>query len=373
VEDFAEDLVVCDVPGGINTEAAATLGVNAMDAGSPMLGNVIPIVLSLSMLLASGCGRRDPHGGPDVLRGRGLIQRCEGAAASKGPALEAKNHVVAPSPQLEQRVKDVRNGHGRLGVAYSADGTRAVVHPRSNGAGRAPLWLLTDRDQEQMTVGMPPDIALRVLWTPDSEHVLVFPARYQAAVLTITCLSLAEDARPKLHTSVGPPGSGDWSIGPFSPDSSVLFAIARETRAQLWTIAVPSCEFSLLYTQPPVRFPPRWERDIARRGPAAYPACDTSGKLDHLVPSPSGKLLLFHSYPPDNSFAQALWVVDLRTKQARLVTWETREHYYHFPVEWEEDDSCFIFMSATGAELVQYYKLTLDPGLWQRDTSDRSQ
>lgn len=85
---------------------------------------------------------------------------------------------------------------------------------------------------------------------------------------------------------------------------------------------------------------------------------------DNLLPSPSGKLLAFNSYPPDNYISEALWVAKLPTRQVRQVTWESSTVYGHLPVEWKENEGSLVFWRYVHGKDEGYYKLTLPEDLW---------
>ncbi|MEN6642085.1 MAG: hypothetical protein ABFE08_06530 [Armatimonadia bacterium] len=102
---------------------------------------------------------------------------------------------------------------------------------------------------------------------------------------------------------------------------------------------------------------------MKRHGPIAYAKAAGWGEL---LPSPSGKLLLFESYLPDNYLPEALWLLNLATRRASLVAWDDAESFHLFPLQWDHDDTAFFFLRVT-IDGTRYYRLELDKHLW--DTS----
>ena len=88
-----------------------------------------------------------------------------------------------------------------------------------------------------------------------------------------------------------------------------------------------------------------------------------------LLPSPSGRFLLFDSYPPDNYFPEALWLADVQIRKCRQVTWESAENYWHSPLAWGDDERSLTFIRYRARDTLEYYELTLDPHLWEEEPS----
>ena len=309
---------------------------------------------SLAVVPVWGC-RRLPSGPPPVgPRVAGSLRPLpEDAVCGDYLPNEADNVEPSPSPDLAERVAAAREGRSHVELAYSPDGAAALLYPGSSEEGRVVLRVLTAEAEERIDVGMPAKTQLTALWGPAGRHILVLPANEQRDELTIVCLSFLNGSLTVAGTGVGPAGSGYWYIGPFSPDGHRVFC---GPTGQIWTVSVPDCGFSLLYTPPPV----------------PQPEGIMYGKMSlwgSPTPSPSGQFLLFTSCPPDNYRADALWLLDVRTRQCRLVTWEPKSLYHHFALCWGTTDSSFTFMRVTAEEGTQYYELTLDPGIWTRGPS----
>jgi hypothetical protein len=276
---------------------------------------------------------------------------------------EADNVEPSVSPELAERVAAAREGRSQVELAYSPDGAAALLYPRSSERGRVVLRVLTAEAEERIDVGMPAKTQLTALWGPAGRHILVLPAPEQRDELTIVCLSFLNGSLTVAGTGVGPAGSGSWYSGPFSPDGDRVFWGARGPTGQIWSVSVPDCGFSLLYTCPPP--PPLPSSDSKATGRSTEEIMyGKAWPWTSLIPSPSGQFLVFTSYPPDNYMADALWLLDVRTRQCRLVTWEPKRLYHHFAMCWGTTDSSFTFVRVTAEEGTQYYELTLDPGIW---------
>lgn len=148
-------------------------------------------------------------------------------------------------------------------------------------------------------------------------------------------------------------------VGPPNADSRMLFAKSYGQSEAIWSVLLPSLKWQVLYRRPPVRYPPRLQRQMKRHGPIAYAKAAGWGEL---LPSPSGKLLLFESYLPDNYLPEALWLLNLATRRASLVAWDDAESFHLFPLRWAHDDTAFFFLRVT-MDGTRYYRLELDKHL----------
>jgi len=170
------------------------------------------------------------------------------------------------------------------------------------------------------------------------------------------CLSLSEGGKTQVRTVHPPATAKYYLLDGFNTDDSLLFATTPAHQGEIWSITMPECNFRLLYTQPPPRWPPPYDKE----GPPPYGKPPFHGNL---LPSPTGRLLAFHSYPPDNYLAEAVWLINLQTSQVRQVTWEDSYKYDHLPLEWR-DDRQLVFFRLASKGLVGDFLLTLPEDLW---------
>jgi len=322
---------------------------------------VVASSAALSCLLAGGCGGRGPQG-------LGVIDQVPPPRWDAEEPDAQEGRETQGTLDLGLRVNEVTNEHPGLKVDYSPDAGSALLCPGGAGTGEVSLYLVTERKVEHYGVQMVPGADLAVLWSRDSAHVVVYTQHVSdvaaSANLGFVCLSLTERRRVEVRTGQGPPGAS-WYIGAFSTDCRKLFAMGQSRlsdvrpRAQIWSVDTETDTYSLLFTQPPVRFPRGYdERLLLYAKPVPAHAS--------MAPSRSGALLAFNSYPTDNYLAEAIWLVNLRTGQARQVTWERRRvSYAHTPVEWQEDDRCILFVRHIGGQPAQFFTLTLDSDLWK--------
>ena len=235
------------------------------------------------------------------------------------------------------------------------------------------MWLVSASCREHVSVRMLPDLdVVNVAWSADGRQVVVVTKprlnrdRLRLEVFPVVCLELTDGGKPKVHIGSRLADSYYWDVVPFNSGGSVLFLRdgADRTGEEIWTLALPDCEFSLLYEQPPTRYPRSYQRSANEIGPlGALWRAPGEISFSTPLPSPSGKFLLFDAYSPDTCYAHALWLVNLENRQSRMVTWEDKEFYKHYLIRWNEGERSFLFQRPE-AEGPGYYQLTLEPDLW---------
>jgi len=363
----------------VKYKRAAIIGIGLIGGSFALAAHLLGVCIGLTCLLTCGCVHDEPQYADSPQRiehprpqGVGAIERIQDPDPEWSPGYGGRAEAgPEPTPELAQRVQEILRQQTGMDVKYSPDAAHALLYLQDSAASEVSLWLVTKSAQQRFTVKLPPALKLDALWSPDNRYVVVWPSPWQPGMpksLTFICLSLAEKGNAKVRIVRGPPESGSRDLGLFNTDGSVLFATSPQggppgmdrPGGQLWTIAMPECKFSLLYTQPPPQWPPHVQEKIPRHGPPGYTKQNGWG---FFLSSPSGELLLFNSYPPDNYMAEALWVANLRTRQVRQVTWEDRERCHHFPIRWKDDDRSFVFLGSGG-----YYTLTLPSDLWEEQT-----
>jgi len=231
----------------------------------------------------------------------------------------------------------------------------------------------------EVDVELAAELQLRAYWSPDGCHVVVGPRAWQEdrpGRFTFATLRIQEKANTEVRIVRGPPGSGGWSLGPFNTDGTRLFVTSPQSgepgsggrRGQLWTLALSDNTFSLLYTQPPPQWPPYVQQGIKHEEGLPGPSYAKPPLWDNLLPSPSGELLAFNSYPPDDYMAEALWVVNLPMRQVRQLTWESSTVYGHIPVEWQRNDRSLVFLRyVRGTDAKdEYYRMRLPEDPWEQ-------
>jgi len=179
------------------------------------------------------------------------------------------------------------------------------------------------------------------------------------------CLSLSEGGKTQVRTVDPPATTKNYRLDGFNIDGSLLFATTPAPEGGIWSISMPDCKFRLLYTQPPPRWPPPYDKE----GPPPYGKPHFGG---YPLPSPSGRLLAFHSYPPDNYFAEVVWVINLSTGETRQLTWEDSYKYSHVPLEWRNDRQLVFFRLASKG-LVGDFLLILPEDLWGEQRQGKGQ
>ncbi|MCK4325060.1 MAG: hypothetical protein KAW89_11050 [Armatimonadetes bacterium] len=297
-----------------------------------------------------------------------------------------------PAPELKQQVDALVRPKAGLHSYFSPDGEHALLYRRPDlQAAEVKLWLVNGSVEKQFTVQLPgPGDFLKVQWSPDNRYVIVWrvlDGPDTPVKCTFARLALSEEASAQVQILSGPPVDYYWELGSFSADASVLFATNRQSvppyywpghRGELWAVAMADGKRSLLNTQPP----PRWPPSIRRRTlyglnplgeePAYYAGFSWPSRR-RWKSSPSGDLLVFVSYAPDNYLSRALWVANLRTRQVRQVTWERSEDYAHWPIRWQDDDWSFVFGRSCDSGAVQYFVLTLASDIWDEGGAGESQ
>jgi len=334
--------------------------------------------MGIVLLLACGCARKGPQGAGTIRK----LEAGEAAGYSWHVPPRSEGDAELAAPGLIARVAGIVGQDADLKAVYSLDASSALVVPCGSGSGEVAVWFVTASRQQSVSVELPPQLDLRVLWSPHSRDALILPDPYQTPrpdVLVIICLRLADGGRIEVGTGTGPSGSGQWAAGPFRSDGSMLFfftggpgahpSFPQDKPGELWTVELPDCKFSLLYTQPAARWPPHVQKEIARRGSDATPVCHKMNPWGGVLESPGGQMLVFQTYPPDDYLSEALWLLNLRTRQCRQVTWEDKGLYKHYPISWNEGDSSLIF-ERYEAEGLGYYQLTFDADLWDPRPGD---
>ncbi len=304
-----------------------------------------------------------------------------------------------PASELTQRMERVLRQQPGMVAKYSPDAMHALLYPRDSGAGDVPVWVVSRSGEEHFIVQLPPALGLDAFWSPNSQHAVVFHdvvylSREMKGLprrLTFACLSLTGKAPAQVRVVRGPGGSRYWAPQCFDTEGSTLFVTSPQAgrfhdkdRGQLWIVAVPDGKWSLLYTQPHPQWPPRVQERIDREGwisrnvlKGAEPAMGKQRytRWGALRLSPSGELLLFRSYPPDNYMSDVLWVANVRTGQLCEVPLGSDDrNRYCSPLEWQDDGRPFVFAARLGGP-GPCYVFTLAPGIWEEEPrgADESQ
>ena len=351
-------------------------------------------MLCLGLLVTSGCGRPAPEGLGTVRQARGPTA---GVPTAGFDAMRLQGRAE-PVPEVAARVESVRaesmvrEGAGP-DVQWSSDGTHAVMYRRQLHPGEdvASLIIVSVRAERDYAVRVRPDAFVEVRWSPDSRYVVVCGlapddggaghvsgASGKAVApqdrLIIYLLDAARRGR-SVRSRRFPSGSAVWlwRLGPVNTDGSCLFLSGPTPDlgpGEIWSVSIPELEPSKLWTHPP---PARWAPWIAKKvrrhmaptpgegNPPFEPMSYGKGVPPRgLLPSPSGRLLLFNSYSENYYPHRSLWLLKISTGEARQVTWQEGGPFDHWPVRWLDDESGFVFDTLAGR-----YELTLDPDLWR--------
>lgn len=305
---------------------------------------VLPLMLLLGQgaVILPGC---TAHRSVPLPTGIGsvVVYRSSTAQALESPSsetLDAMQHSsgIGGKPSREMAVSKDR----RLRLEYEG-GIRE---------GPLAIQLLTAAGSSTVQVPIPEArLVPRVLLSPRNDYAVIALGPDRSPATTALGALAINTRQGKLSIAREPSLLGfACFLGPINADGRFVFAITAESLAsvgKLWTVSLPDCKFSLLYSQPPRQWPRSVQQAIKRgMGPPGYAKPEIWGDL---LPSPDGRYLVFNSYPPEDYTAQALWLADLRTKVVQQITWQDKQGYYHTPVQWLARNEGVIF-DADGCE-----------------------
>jgi len=299
------------------------------------------------------CGCSRPENAQNELVTPGTVRR----APEQWTEPPRKPVPEAPSAEFARALWDGLSDQSAWKWRTSREGSVCLIWRRDTSGGRIELVAATGESRVTWAKEAPAGMNVRAGISPDLQYVYVEAGPAPEDRFQFFRLALGEEPELRLvGSSRGPAGSAtSWLPAYLGGDGTAVYYTSRQP-GRIWSVAVPTCEWELMHTQGHGMHEGRpWEA-------SELMSSDYQGGPTGLLTSPSGRLLLYSAYPPDDFRCLSVWVLDRETLQARHVTWETSGLYYHWPVCWGETDSDLDFVCDSGT-----YCVTLPEDLWAEE------